>query len=285
MQATSTNVGDEGGFAPNLEVGRGSADLHHEGDRRRWLQAGRRRGAGAGLRGDRVLQEASKYAMEGEGKSLDSAGMAKYLAGLVGRFPIVSIEDGMAEDDWQGWKALTDAIGAKCQLVGDDLFVTNTEALEAGYRQGYRQFDPGEGEPDRLALGNARCHRDGAGCGLHGRHLAPLRRDGGCHDCRHRGGDQRRADQDWLARRAPTGRRSTTSSSASRKTSATSHAMPGRVCCARKSARHPCHPGLGHRSESRDPGQHGRAPFSWVPDISLGPRNSGMTRRQRFTRA
>jgi enolase len=73
-----------------------------------------------------------KYALEGEGKTLDSAGMAKYLAGLVQRYPIVSIEDGMAEDDWQGWKALTEAIGAKCQLVGDDLFVTNTERLARG---------------------------------------------------------------------------------------------------------------------------------------------------------
>ena len=59
-----------------------------------------------------------KYAMEGEGKSLDSAGMAKYLAGLVGRFPIVSIEDGMAEDDWQGWKALTDAVGIEVPACG-----------------------------------------------------------------------------------------------------------------------------------------------------------------------
>ena len=63
-----------------------------------------------------------------------AAGMAKYLAGLVERFPIVSIEDGMAEDDWQGWKALTDALGGKCQLVGDDLFVTNTARLQAGHR-------------------------------------------------------------------------------------------------------------------------------------------------------
>ena len=62
-------------------------------------------------------------------------GMAKYLADLVARFPIVSIEDGMAEDDWQGWKALTEALGAKCQLVGDDLFVTNTERLTQGIEQ------------------------------------------------------------------------------------------------------------------------------------------------------
>jgi enolase len=62
--------------------------------------------------------------------------MAKYLAGLVSRYPIVSIEDGMSEDDWAGWKALTDAVGAKCQLVGDDLFVTNTQRLERGIKEG-----------------------------------------------------------------------------------------------------------------------------------------------------
>jgi enolase len=75
-----------------------------------------------------------KYKMDGEGRSLDSAGMAKYLTDLVARFPVVSIEDGMAEDDWDGWKLLTSEIGARCQLVGDDLFVTNTERLSRGIK-------------------------------------------------------------------------------------------------------------------------------------------------------
>ena len=77
-----------------------------------------------------------KYNLEGEGKVLDSAGMAQYLAKLVGDYPIISIEDGMAEDDWDGWKLLTDLIGSKCQLVGDDLFVTNTERLSQGIKKG-----------------------------------------------------------------------------------------------------------------------------------------------------
>ena len=78
-----------------------------------------------------------KYQLAGEGRTLDSAGMVRYLAALVGRFPIVSIEDGMAEDDWDGWKALTDAHrGRRCQLVGDDLFVTNTRRLEEGIAKG-----------------------------------------------------------------------------------------------------------------------------------------------------
>jgi len=73
-----------------------------------------------------------KYVLEGEGKTLDPAGMVKYLEGLVGNFPIVSIEDGAAEDDLEGWKLLTDALGGKVQLVGDDLFVTNTKILKEG---------------------------------------------------------------------------------------------------------------------------------------------------------
>src|SRR3569833_3468003 len=74
--------------------------------------------------------------MEGEGKSLSSSDNAKFLEGLVSRFPIITIEDGMAEDDWDGWKALTEAFGKKIQLVGDDLFVTNTERLRSGIKMG-----------------------------------------------------------------------------------------------------------------------------------------------------
>ncbi|MGD9868510.1 MAG: enolase C-terminal domain-like protein, partial [Hyphomicrobiales bacterium] len=77
-----------------------------------------------------------KYRLEGEGRTLDSDGMAAYYADLVKRYPIVSIEDGMAEDDWKGWKALTEAIGGKCQLVGDDLFVTNPDRLRKGIEKG-----------------------------------------------------------------------------------------------------------------------------------------------------
>src|SRR4029453_10189391 len=86
--------------------------------------------------GSTEFYKGGKYEMSGEGQSLDAGGMAKYLAGLVSRYPIVSIEDGMAEDDWQGWKALTSEIGSKCQLVGDDLFVTNTKRLKEGIDKG-----------------------------------------------------------------------------------------------------------------------------------------------------
>src|SRR6185295_1296667 len=122
---------DEGGFAPNLKSAEEAIGFIMTAIEK----AGFKPGSDVVLALDCAATEfykGGKYEMAGEGKTLDSAGMAKYLAGLVSRFPIVSIEDGMAEDDWAGWKALTDAVGAKCQLVGDDLFVTNTERLAQG---------------------------------------------------------------------------------------------------------------------------------------------------------
>jgi enolase len=130
-----TNVGDEGGFAPNLK----SAEEALSFVMRSIEGAGYKPGEDVALALDCAATEFFKdgrYRMEGESKTLDSQGMAKYLEGLVSRFPIVSIEDGMAEDDWEGWKALTEAIGKKCQLVGDDLFVTNTRRLAQGIEGG-----------------------------------------------------------------------------------------------------------------------------------------------------
>ena len=197
-RATRTNVGDEGGFAPNLK----SAEEALAFIMKSIEGAGYKPGEDVALALDCAATEffkGGKYQMEGEGKSLDAGGMTKYLANLVARFPIVSIEDGMAEDDWQGWKALTEALGGKCQLVGDDLFVTNTERLAPGHRAADRQLDPGQGQPDRLADRDPRRGRHGAARRLHGRDLAPLRRDRGHHHRRHRGCHQRRADQDRLA--------------------------------------------------------------------------------------
>jgi enolase len=130
-----TNVGDEGGFAPNLK----SADEALGFIMKSIEKAGYKPGHDVMLALDCAATEyfkKGKYAMEGEGKIFDGAGMAKYLADLVKRFPIISIEDGMSEDDWDGWKALTELIGNKCQLVGDDLFVTNTLRLEEGIKKG-----------------------------------------------------------------------------------------------------------------------------------------------------
>jgi len=131
----NTNVGDEGGFAPNI----GSAEQALAFI----VSAGEAAGYKAGSDFQLALDVASteffkdgKYVLEGEGKALDQAGMVKYLSGLVDKFPIVSIEDGMGEDDFEGWKALTDALGRKVQLVGDDLFVTNPARLTDGIARG-----------------------------------------------------------------------------------------------------------------------------------------------------
>lgn len=131
----NTGIGDEGGFAPGLK----SADEALSFIMRAISKAGYRPGDDVVLALDCASTEFfkdGKYNLEGEGKVLDSAGMAQYLAKLVGDYPIISIEDGMAEDDWAGWKALTELIGNKCQLVGDDLFVTNTERLSQGIAKG-----------------------------------------------------------------------------------------------------------------------------------------------------
>ena len=129
----NTGIGDEGGFAPNLK----SADEALGFIVKSIEAAGYKPGDEVMLALDCASTEFyknGKYALEGEGKSLDSAGMVRYLEDLVTRYPIISIEDGMAEDDWEGWKALTDAIGRNVQLVGDDLFVTNTTRLSRGIK-------------------------------------------------------------------------------------------------------------------------------------------------------
>ena len=126
-----TNVGDEGGFAPNLK----SADEALGFIARACEAAGYRPGEDVTFALDCAATEFfhdGKYVMAGEGKTFDSAGMVKYLADLVGRYPIVSIEDGCSEDDWDGWAHLTAELGARVQLVGDDLFVTNPDRLRRG---------------------------------------------------------------------------------------------------------------------------------------------------------
>ncbi|MBF0304253.1 MAG: phosphopyruvate hydratase [Alphaproteobacteria bacterium] len=131
----NTNVGDEGGFAPNLA----SADEALDFVMRAIEAAGYKPGDDVVLALDAASTEFfkdGKYVLAGENKTLDPAGMVKYWEGLVSRFPIVSIEDGMSEDDMDGWKALTDALGSKIQLVGDDLFVTNPARLADGIREG-----------------------------------------------------------------------------------------------------------------------------------------------------
>ncbi len=131
----STNVGDEGGFAPNLK----SADEALGFITRAVEKAGYTPGEDVTFAIDAAATEFYKngqYVLAGEGRTLDAEGMIRYFEDLAGRYPIVSIEDGLAEDDWDGWKLLTDALGDRLQLVGDDIFVTNPERLGRGIEEG-----------------------------------------------------------------------------------------------------------------------------------------------------
>ena len=134
-QGLNTNVGDEGGFAPNLKSAEAALDLIVQAIGK----AGYQPGENVWLALDPAASEFYKdgaYVYSGEGKTRSKKEQAQYLADLAKRYPIVSIEDGMAEDDWEGWKLVTDMIGDKIQLVGDDLFVTNVERLSKGIKEG-----------------------------------------------------------------------------------------------------------------------------------------------------
>jgi len=131
----NTNVGDEGGFAPNLPSAEAALDFLMKAIEK----AGYKPGDDVMIALDPAATEFFKdgaYVYAGENKTRSIEQQAQYLADLVAKYPIVSIEDGMAEDDWKGWKLVTDKIGSKCQLVGDDLFVTNVTRLSRGIKDG-----------------------------------------------------------------------------------------------------------------------------------------------------
>jgi enolase len=131
----NTNVGDEGGFAPNLKSAEEALDFVMKAIEK----AGYKPGDDVAIALDPASTEFFKngaYVYEGENKTRSIKEQAQYLGELVSRYPIVSIEDGMAEDDFDGWKQATDLIGSKCQLVGDDLFVTNVKRLSDGIKRG-----------------------------------------------------------------------------------------------------------------------------------------------------
>ena len=131
----STGIGDEGGFAPNISSSRAALDFIVQAIEK----AGYKPGEDIYLALDCAASEYCKngiYEMKGECKSLSSAENVAYLAALVEDYPIISIEDGCDEDDWDGWKLLTETLGDRCQLVGDDLFVTNPERLAMGIERG-----------------------------------------------------------------------------------------------------------------------------------------------------
>jgi enolase len=131
----STSVGDEGGFAPDLKTTQEAIELILKAIEKAKYTPGDQVKLALDCAANELYDaKTRKYTLEG--KKLDAAGMVEFLSGLVARYPICSVEDGCNEDDWDGWKLLTDAIGGKCQLVGDDVFVTNVKRLEQGIEKG-----------------------------------------------------------------------------------------------------------------------------------------------------
>jgi enolase len=131
----STAVGDEGGFAPNLASNRDALDALTRGIEAAGYEPGSQVNIALDPASSEIFNDGA-YALEHEGRTLSAEEMAEYWADAIDAFPIVSIEDGMDEEDWDGWKALTDRVGDRCQLVGDDLFVTNPERLSRGIEAG-----------------------------------------------------------------------------------------------------------------------------------------------------
>ena len=134
-QGLDTAVGDEGGFAPSLASNEDALRLIVEAIKQAGYEAGRDVAIALDPAASEFFRD-GRYTLKGEGRTLDAAALVELYAGWIGRYPIVSIEDGMAEDDWEGWRLLTDRVGERAQLVGDDLFVTNVMRLQEGIDRG-----------------------------------------------------------------------------------------------------------------------------------------------------
>ena len=281
----STAVGDEGGFAPDLPHNEDAVKLLLEAIE----VAGRVPGDEIALALDPATSELwddGSYVLAGEGRTLSPAELVGYWVDLVDRYPIVSIEDGMAEEDWDGWAAHTEALGGRIQLVGDDIFVTNPTLLERGLRRRRGERHPGQAQPDRHAHRDARDGGAGQPSLLRHRDLAPLGRDRG-HDDRRPGRRRSTPGRSRRARRpARTAWPSTTSCSGSKRTWANRRASPdGRRWRARGSGMAPLADAPGPRRAPDPPpaGNAGRSRlmllgavvvaavvlFAWFPTGSL----------------
>jgi enolase len=131
----ATSVGDEGGFAPDLQSNREALEVIVEAIEKAGFKPGEEIAFALDPAASEFMKD-GKYVLEAEGRTLDAAGMVDFWEGLVDDFPILSIEDGLGEDDWDGWKLMTERLGSRIQIVGDDLFVTNTERLSRGIDEG-----------------------------------------------------------------------------------------------------------------------------------------------------
>jgi enolase len=132
----STSLGDEGGFAPNLSSNEEPIEVIMEAIKEAGYEAGKDIVIALDVASSEFINDEGKYVLKSENRTLSSSELIDYYEELVAKYPIVSIEDGLSEDDWSGWKELTDRLGKKVQLVGDDLFVTNVNILQAGIEKG-----------------------------------------------------------------------------------------------------------------------------------------------------
>ncbi|HHD74499.1 MAG TPA: phosphopyruvate hydratase [Nitratifractor sp.] len=132
----STAVGDEGGFAPNLKSNEEPIEVIMQAIEKAGYKAGEQIVLALDVASSEIVNEAGKYELKSEGKELSSSELIDYYENLLNKYPIVSIEDGLSEDDWDGWRELTERLGDRVQLVGDDLFVTNAEILAEGINKG-----------------------------------------------------------------------------------------------------------------------------------------------------
>ncbi len=194
----STAVGDEGGFAPDLPSNEAAVEVILEAVEQSGYRIGQDVSLGLDVASSEFYRD-GRYHLESENKSFEPEAFAEYLADWVRQYPIISIEDGMAEDDWDGWAVLTRLVGERCQLVGDDLFVTNTEIFRRGIDLGIansiliklNQIGTLTETLEAIAMADAGRFQRGD--------LPPLRRDRGHHHCRSGGRHHGHPDQDGLA--------------------------------------------------------------------------------------
>ena len=191
----ASGVGDEGGFAPQISSTRQAIDMLMLSIEKAGYKPREDVCLALDVAASELFQD-NKYRIEG--KTLDSEQLVAFYESLISDYPIISIEDGFAQNDWEGWKLFTDRCSSKIQIVGDDVFVTNPKILMEGIETGGGQQRPHQAEPDRDGDGDAYDHRDGKARRLHLRHLPQIGRDRGCLHRGPCGCGECRPDQDRL---------------------------------------------------------------------------------------
>ena len=195
----STGVGDEGGFAPNLRSNREAVEVVLEAIAKSGMKAGQDVFIALDVASSELWAGGGKYVFKKSGEAdRTSEQMVRLYEDWLRQYPIASIEDGVAEGDWEGWQLLTRELGARVQLVGDDVFVTNPEILSRGIADGVGERAARQAEPDRHGHRNTRCRPDGERRALRHDHLPSVRRNRGLDDCGSRGRHRRRSDQDGI---------------------------------------------------------------------------------------